>query len=864
VKRLVLPLSDPQADVATVGGKGMSLARLARAGLPVPDGFHVTTEAYRRFLDANDLQSLILSALDEADAVRPTTLESASATIRRLFADAVIPLDIVADIRSAYDALAPAGSGPDFPVAVRSSATAEDLPDASFAGQQDTYLNIHGADAVVASVQKCWASLWTGRAIAYRLRQHVAPESVALAVVVQLLVPADAAGVLFTANPLTGKLTEAVINSSWGLGEAIVGGNVTPDTITVDAPTGRILERQTAEKRVMTVRTASGTEEQPVPEALAGRAVLSDSQAAELARLGSRIEQLYSMPMDIEWTLEGGRFAIVQARPITTLGEAPLEWKAPNPKGIYMRASIVDLMPDPLSPLFATLGIPALVEQMKPVGQAVMRSRPVLHSDYYTTINSYGYMNVAFPPRTWWWVLTSMIPSYPRLLRTGLSLWRDRVRPGYQQAVAQMRGSSLAEIPAGGLWQAAIKLVDAAMYYVATLLFVTMGPTTGAEALLNKLYTKYARHEGDPAGIALLMGWNSIPVRAEKSLYDLAAWISQDKALTEYLLRTPSSDLTAQLRSPAPAATPHLAELASRLDQHMGEFGHAVFQMDFAEDLPLDHPEPMIESIKMYLRGQGVNPYERQKASEERRIQTADMALKRLRGLRRWLFHKTLNWAQPLSEAREDALADIGLGYPLLRNMLLELGRRLADAGVIESAKDIFWLEKQEVEAYVAGDNRCLAGSVAERKAFAVKAKQSAPPPMLPFRKRFMGMKTSVWLADSDGNKTANTLKGIPTCPGRVTAPACVLHGPEDFGRMRPGDVLVAATTTPAWTPLFAMASAVVTDIGGPLSHGSIVAREYGIPAVMSTGVGTHRIHDGEIITVDGSAGTVTITDTGG
>jgi len=234
----------------------------------------------------------------------------------------------------------------------------------------------------------------------------------------------------------------------------------------------------------------------------------------------------------------------------------------------------------------------------------------------------------------------------------------------------------------------------------------------------------------------------------------------------------------------------------------------------------------------------------------------------RLKGFKRWAFVKALNWGQSLAEVREDALAEIGLGYPLLRAMLRELGSRFVTAGAIQQADDIFWLEKNEVEDCVhkleySDQLENLSARVEERKAFNKKAGQETPPPMMPMKKKYMGIDTAVWLAESESNRTGNILKGVPTSAGKVTAPACVLRGPEDFDKMRPGDVLVAGTTTPAWTPLFAMASAVVTDIGGPLSHGSIVAREYGIPAVMGTGVATKRIQNGQVITVDGSAGTV-------
>jgi pyruvate,water dikinase len=261
----------------------------------------------------------------------------------------------------------------------------------------------------------------------------------------------------------------------------------------------------------------------------------------------------------------------------------------------------------------------------------------------------------------------------------------------------------------------------------------------------------------------------------------------------------------------------------------------------------------------MYLRGAGVNPHERQLAAEETRIQSAEAAIERLRGLRRWAFRKTLGIAQTMAQVRENALADIGLGYPLLREMLRELGRRFVQAGAIAQPDDIFWLKVDEVQEAMTDRQTDMAGRVAQRQALHEALKRVTPPPVLPPKKRYMGFDMETWTPAAESRQSGGALKGVAASAGQVTAPACVLHGPADFGQMRPGDVLVAATTTPAWTPLFAMASAVVTDIGGPLSHGSIVAREYGIPAVMGVGVATRRIRSGQVITVDGSAGLVTL-----
>lgn len=315
----IIRLSDARATLDLVGGKGASLARLSSAGLPVPGGFNVTTIAYREFVSANNLQSNILAALAQVDAAKPATLEGTSRHIRALLCRAPMPQAIANAIVEAYTELP--GQNP--AVAVRSSATAEDWPEASFAGQQETYLNVAGADAVLEATQKCWASLWTARAIGYRARQGIAPESVALAVVIQLLVPAEAAGILFTAHPVTGARDQVVINAAWGLGESIVGGTVTPDTLIVHKVTGRVVERHIADKHVMTVRVTGGTAERPVPANLRRAPVLNEERAAKLARLGAQIEHLYGMPMDIEWAMAGGTFAIVQARPITALPKAP-------------------------------------------------------------------------------------------------------------------------------------------------------------------------------------------------------------------------------------------------------------------------------------------------------------------------------------------------------------------------------------------------------------------------------------------------------------------------------------------------------------------------------------------------------------
>ena len=262
----------------------------------------------------------------------------------------------------------------------------------------------------------------------------------------------------------------------------------------------------------------------------------------------------------------------------------------------------------------------------------------------------------------------------------------------------------------------------------------------------------------------------------------------------------------------------------------------------------------------MFLAGKGSNPYERQEAAAQRRDEATAQVLARIGWPRKGWFKKALGWAQRAVPAREDSLADMTMGHPIMRRLLNELGRRCVAGGAFESAADIFWLEEAEVEALCTAVEHGetlpdQADRVRERQEQWQMQRQLNPPAVLPENSRWAKMMP--WARQ---NQEGQTISGLGTSAGKVAATARVLFGPEDFAQMRPGDVLVAVTTTPAWTPLFAMAAAVVTDIGGPLSHSSIVAREYGIPAVMATGVGTRSIRDGQIITVDGSAGTVTLT----
>lgn len=862
-----LKLADPAATLALAGGKGTSLARLASAGLPVPDGYHITTDAYRDFVAANGLHPRILAALQPVDPARPATLEQAAQAIDALFAGGAMPPDLAAAIVQAYAALP--GDNP--AVAVRSSATAEDLPEASFAGQQETFLNVSGSSSLLEAVRRCWASLWTARAIGYRRRQGIAPEEVTLAVVVQMLAPAEAAGILFTANPVTGRRDETVISAAWGLGEAVVGGLVTPDTLTVAKASGAIVDRQIADKTIMTVRTAEGTTEQPVPDALRHVAVLSDAAAAALARMGMQVETLYGMPMDIEWALVDGEIFILQARPITALpanAEALAEtWEMPDPKGHYMRVSITELLPDPLTPLFDTLGMNAIDRGIDRIMQEMLNMPPAALKGFMVSINGYAYQNGHFTSRQWWLLLTRMAPAMIRVLREGVAYWRNRVHPHYVATTQRWETAPAANLSARELWTGITELLDAFGWHLGSLMVSTMGTTAGSEGLFTKVYEKTIQRPGDPAAPTFLMGFDSIPILGEKALYDIAQWASERPALAAYLAATPASDLADawQATPPATVAGDVWQAWQARFAAFLERFGYSIYDMDFAKPLPMDDPAPLLETLRLFIAGRGKSPYTRQQEYADRRVAAVAGVRQRIGGIRHWLFEKTLRWAQSQAPLREDGIAEIGLAYPTLHRLFLELGRRLTDKEVIAEAGDIYWLTEGEVtdavQALESGRPVTrLHDAVLARRAQWHARKQLTPPPQLPVNAKYLGMiKTEGIMAMRTGQADGDEIQGLGASPGKVTGTAYVLHGPQDFDQMEPGAILVASITTPAWTPLFALAAGVVTDIGGPLSHGSIVAREYGIPAVLGTGVATKRIHSGQTITVDGSTGTVTL-----
>jgi len=818
-------------EQAYAGGKGGSLAKLAQAGYPVPDGFVILPTAF-----------------DEDEWTADAWAEVQARVQRMRQAD------------------------PNVAFAVRSSAKSEDSAQASFAGEFETVLNVRADDEIRAAVETVYRSRRNERVLTYS-RAKGFGERHEIAVVVQELVRAECAGVLFTAHPVTGRRDRILISAAWGLGEAVVSGQVTPDTIVVDKTSGDVLSRETAAKEVMTVLLDSGTQEQAVPENLQRAPVLSDAQAAELARLGAQIEGLYGVPMDVEWAWSGYEFAILQARPITALPEPvpdeapgmpmPAEWVLPEGSYVAMRNNIVEMMAEPLTPLFRTLGRAAVNASMARTLGGFFGRSDVVQQESIIVVNEYAYYNGSWSARAMARILLDSVGIAKRMFTGAVERWTDDGRPRYVTTVARYRAEPWRDKQAAEILNDVRALSEAAIDAYMALVSGVIPAAWISEGLFTLAHKLLARRRGAPSAPTYLMGYDSAPIRAEKALWDLAVGAGREENLAVYLRKEPAAKIVAQLGRGAPEGVNAETWCAwrERFQAYLAEYGHAVYSLDFGSPVPADAPEPVLETLQLFLSGQGADPYARQRAAAERREKATQALLERLGGLRLRLVRRALTAAQRFAPLREDGLADVGLAYPLLREMLREVGERMVEGGAIASADDIYWLTEEELVGATAALDRgetlvSLADRVAQHKA-AWRAARKATPPLGLFK--MMGKMMVKPEAGGGGRRAKNTLKGVAASPGQVTAPARVLHGPEDFHKMQTGDVLVAALTTPAWTPLFARAAAVVTDIGGPLSHGSIVAREYGIPAVLGTGEATKRIESGQVVTVDGSAGVITL-----
>ncbi|HEY54003.1 MAG TPA: phosphoenolpyruvate synthase [Caldilineae bacterium] len=891
----ILPLASPHATLATVGGKGLNLVRLARAGFPVPPGFLIPTDAYRAFVAANALQAFILDALAASQLDDPDALQAASAAIRARFATGAVPTDLVEALTAAYADLGhPA-------VAVRSSAIAEDLPDMSFAGQQDTFLNVVGDEALLEAVVKCWSSLWTARAIAYRARNDIPQDEMAQAVVVQEMVQSEASGVLFTANPLTGKRTETVIDATLGLGEALVAGLVEPDHYVVDTTAGRIISKEVGAKALVILSNdGGGVSQMAGPEE--SHQALPDAVILQLAQLGQAVAAHYDgEPQDIEWAWTDGELHLLQSRPITSLFPLP-PGLGPEPLQIMFAFSSVQGIMEPITPLgqdVLLLFFSALARIFQPhtapenQGVALIAAERIwlnftgLFRHKMGRKIALGFMDFIEPSVRQ--IMGSLVDDprlaiVPRRIRfiTWLRLLRfmagivagtlysiarpDAARRSTQRDLQQLVAQ------AEGLFAEATDLsqqVQTLHDYLLTTpvdFFPAILPRIAAGMSMLNALMHLARTvpEGEQLALEITRGLpHNVTTEMDLALWDAAQAIRSDaEAWAAFQQQDAESLASAYLAETLPpVAQDALADFLARYG--MRGFG----EIDFGRPRWCENPTPVMQSLQSYLRIE--DPQKAPDVVFRQGALAADQALDRLaegvrhtpRGrIKARLARFAARRVRALSGLREAPKFFIIRIMGISRAALLESGEKLTRSGILQDPTDLFYLHLDELQALGAGEQRDWQALVAAHRArYRQEMRRQQVPRLL--LSDGVAYYEGMNVEDSgDANINDAGIVGSPVSPGVVEGVVHVVFDPHD-AQLTPGEILICPGTDPSWTPLFLAAGGLVMEVGGMMTHGSVVAREYGIPAVVGVHQATTRLQTGQRIRVNGSTGEITLLE---
>jgi len=851
-------------QLALVGGKGAQLGALSRIdGIRVPDGFCVTTDAFRRVVARVPSLDDRLDRLSRSDPDDREALRTLSADIRRAVEETAIPGGLATEITGA---LARLGEGT--AVAVRSSATAEDLPTASFAGQQDTYLNVVGPAEVLRHVSRCWASLFTERAVAYRRRNGIDHRTVQMAVVVQRMVFPEAAGVLFTADPLTGNRRTATVDAGFGLGEALVSGLVNPDVFTVRD--GAVVARAIAAKqRAVHALPGGGTREVEVDPQRQGRPALTDAQVLRLVELGRRIEAHFGRPQDIEWCLVDDGFRIVQSRPITTA--YPIPDAGDQERHIYVSVGHQQMMTDAMKPLGLSLWQrTAMVPMHEAGGRLFVDVTPRLASPASRA------------------ALLDLVGRGDPLVRDALETVLDRDVP-----VPPLPDTGPDGPPAGGASEPSAEadpaivpeLIERSRASVAALerdLRAKRGP-----ALFDFLLEAFEEHQrvlGDPLSMRAI----TAGMEATWWLNDqLGEWLGEKNAADTLTLSAPgniTSEMGLDLLDVADVIRPHpevvaflkgvekgaedegfLDELAKlpggaeareAIDAYLDRYGmRCVGEIDITRPRWRERPTTLVPLILDNVRnfGPGAAAHRFEQGRQKARQKEQDV-LSRLRALpdgdrRADAAKRMIDQVRAFAGYREYPKYGIVSRSSLYKRALLEEAGRLVQADVLSEKEDIFYLTFDELHDVVRSqqaDDRLIR----QRKEAFRSYEALTPPRVLTSDGEAL---TGAYRRE---DVPAGALAGLAVSTGTVEGRARVVLDLADAD-LGAGDILVTRFTDPSWSPLFVGVAGLVTEVGGLMTHGAVIAREYGLPAVVGVEGATRLIRDGQRIRVHGTDGYV-------
>jgi phosphohistidine swiveling domain-containing protein len=833
-------------EVTYAGGKGATLARLFQAGLPVPPGYVLSPEACAVFLAAQHV-----SPTHSPDAIRQT-LRTAS-----------LPAALEAELRTALAALPAAPHG----WAVRSSAVSEDHATTSYAGVYESFLEVPDAD-LWAYIRACWASWWSERAVAYRRQVGETEATPRMAVVLQHMVPARCAGVAFTAEPLHGDRTRMVINAAPGLGVAVVSGIVQPEQYTL---------AKTPDLRLLETRLLHPND----PPLLPPQVVL------QLGALCQRLETFCGSPQDIEWAWDGITCWVIQSRPITTLGDAGLNGTA----DVWGNANLKDVIPGLVSPFTWSVMQPqlegAMRQQYANAGYLIPPERSLLRRfwgrPYFniSLFNEAAYALCGATPELQAAQLGGLVPpgarppARPSLrqrlrwLRNILRFLRTAYRASKgvptQFAMVQQHWreerQSLPHLDRAALLEKLEHHTQVTQPFLELHLHLTSAMSGNFSALRAMVARAVPQVElgqapsplpsasgrGSAASLAaeLVTGIGDVS-SAEHSyrLWELSRLARQSPPVLAFLAQGKWDTWQQDLAGTA---------FVKAWQEFLETFGHrAIYEIEMANPRWRERPDYLFEVLATYASlPQARAPFDPEE--QTRRRQAAEHEVCRLlMPWRRPWFHTTLRRTQTFSRLRENSKSHLVQLIDIGRLMALQAARFLLQDGLLEDAESIFYLRIEEVQAALCGamPGETVRHLIAQRRLERQRDAARHLPDL------FVGERPLY--AESLPTQGA-VLTGLPSSPGRVTGIARVLYSPQEGTRLQPGEILVAPSTDPGWTPLFLLASGLVMETGGYLSHGAIVAREYGIPAVLNVPLATQSIPDGSSILLDGAQGVIQV-----
>ncbi|WP_330248428.1 MULTISPECIES: rifamycin-inactivating phosphotransferase [unclassified Streptomyces] len=850
-----------ETQVAVVGGKGAHLGGLSRIeGVGVPAGFCVTTNAFRRIMaEAPSIDDRLdqLSGLNPDDREAIRTL---SAQIRRTIEGIAIPGDVAVAITRALAQL-----GEQAAYAVRSSATAEDLPTASFAGQQDTYLNVVGPAAILRHVSRCWASLFTERAVTYRQRNGIDHRTVHMAVVVQQMVFPHAAGILFTADPVTGNRKVATVDAGFGLGEALVSGLVNPDVFKVRH--GEVVAKAIGVKqRAVHALPAGGTQEVAIDSQRQEQPALTDAQVVRLVQLGRRIEAHFGRPQDIEWCLVDDGFQIVQSRPITTLFPTPEASDQEN--HVYVSVGHGQMMTDPMKPLgFSMWQLTAMVPMHEAGGR--------LFVDVTRRLAS---------PASRAGLLDVMGKGDP-LIRDALETVLDR-----DDFVPSLPDAGPGGPPAGGApapieTDPAIvtELIERSRVSIAALerdIRTKTGP-----ALFDFLLEAFEEHKrvlSDPLSMQAIMAG----MEATWWLNDkLQEWLGEKNAADTLTLSAPdnvTSEMGLALLDVADVIRPQpevvaflqgvedegfldeLAKLAGgteardAIEAYLDRYGmRCVGEIDITRPRWRERPSTLVpvilDNVRIFEPGAAERRFEQGWQKAQKKEQDV---LSRLRALpdgdqKADEAKRMIDRVRTFIGYREYPKYGIISRYFVYKQALLEEAERLVQADVLPEKEDIFYLTFQELHDVVRSNQ--VDDQLIQQRKDAFRSYHALTPPRV-----LTSDGEAVTGAYRRDDVPAGALIGLPVSAGTIEGRARVILDMAEAD-LEAGDILVTTFTDPSWSPLFVGIAGLVTEVGGLMTHGAVIAREYGLPAVVGVEQATRLIRDGQRIRVHGTDGYVEI-----